>query len=98
PDADAKLLQERLAAMSKDWEPALRAGFALDPVLADLMATNPDRSGATLLERSYPVCAERARADDGAWYEMFPRSASPDPTRPGRLVDVAARLAYVASM
>jgi starch synthase (maltosyl-transferring) len=42
-----------------------------------------------------PVTVEAERARYGSWYELFPRSASPDPTRPGTLVDVIARLPYL---
>jgi starch synthase (maltosyl-transferring) len=38
------------------------------------------------------VVADRPRARFGAWYELFPRSQSPDPTRPGTLRDAEARL------
>jgi starch synthase (maltosyl-transferring) len=40
----------------------------------------------------------RERAGFSSWYEMFPRSASPDPTRPGTLRDVIERLDYVAAL
>ena len=33
-----------------------------------------------------------------SWYELFPRSASPEPGRPGTLRDVIDRLGYVASL
>jgi starch synthase (maltosyl-transferring) len=33
-----------------------------------------------------------------SWYEMFPRSASPDASRPGTLRDVIGRLDYVAGL
>ncbi|HEY3845361.1 MAG TPA: alpha-1,4-glucan--maltose-1-phosphate maltosyltransferase [Acidimicrobiales bacterium] len=44
------------------------------------------------------VVSERAKARCSAWYEMFPRSASPDRSRPGTFADVEARLDYVAGM
>jgi len=44
------------------------------------------------------VVAEPAKARFSAWYELFPRSASPDPTRHGTLVDVRQRLDYVERM
>lgn len=40
----------------------------------------------------------RAKAAFSSWYELFPRSASDDPTRPGTLRDVIARLPYVAGL
>ncbi len=42
--------------------------------------------------------ASRERAVFSSWYELFPRSASPDPNRPGTLRDVAVRLDYVARL
>jgi len=44
------------------------------------------------------VYAEPERAAFSAWYELFPRSASPEAGRPGTLRDVIDRLAYVASL
>jgi len=41
---------------------------------------------------------ERARARFSSWYEIFPRSASPDPARPGTLADVEALLPYVSRL
>ena len=41
---------------------------------------------------------DRERARFGAWYELFPRSASPVPGRHGTFKDLEARLPYVASM
>jgi starch synthase (maltosyl-transferring) len=53
------------------------------------MASHPDRRGSgTSPERV--MIASRERARHGAWYELFPRSASPDASRPGTLRDVAA--------
>jgi starch synthase (maltosyl-transferring) len=71
---------------------------ALSPALAELMARHPDRCFATRHERELEVLIDRERARFGAWYEMFPRSAAPDPDRPGTLKDVEARLPYVAGM
>lgn len=42
-----------------------------------------------------PVVVEHERARFSTWYELFPRSASPAPGRPGTLRDVVARLDYV---
>jgi len=49
-------------------------------------------------ERELSVVVDPVRARFGAWYEMFPRSCTTDPKRPGTFRDCAARLAYVASM
>jgi starch synthase (maltosyl-transferring) len=70
----------------------------LSEELAELMARYPDRRFATRYERELGVTVDRERARFGAWYEMFPRSASPEPGRHGTFTDVEARLPYVAEM
>ena len=42
--------------------------------------------------------AARERAAFSSWYELFPRSASPDQDRPGTLQDVVDRLAYIEEL
>ncbi len=56
------------------------------------------RSQATRYERVLPVKVERERARFGAWYEMFPRSAGPDPSRSATFREAAARLPSIAAM
>jgi starch synthase (maltosyl-transferring) len=56
---------------------------------------DPERS---VTSEVLTVVADRAKARFSAWYEMFPRSASPDPQRHGTLADVRAKLPYVAHM
>lgn len=46
----------------------------------------------------FPLRVDPALAACGVWYEMFPRSASPDPNRAGTLADVVRRLPYVAAL
>ncbi|MEO1128886.1 MAG: alpha-amylase family glycosyl hydrolase, partial [Planctomycetota bacterium] len=50
------------------------------------------------LDPPLQIWADREKAGFSAWYEMFPRSASPDPNRHGTLGDLTKRLPYVASM
>jgi starch synthase (maltosyl-transferring) len=45
-----------------------------------------------------PLRVDRERARYSTWYELFPRSTSPEPGRHGTFDDVIARLPYVASM
>ncbi len=63
----------------------------------DLMSrwSDPDQS---VTSQIYTVAADRERARFSTWYEMFPRSASPDHARSGTFADVRARLPYVAHM
>ncbi|HEY8135805.1 MAG TPA: alpha-1,4-glucan--maltose-1-phosphate maltosyltransferase [Candidatus Limnocylindrales bacterium] len=47
---------------------------------------------------TYAVTVDPPRAGFSAWYELFPRSASPDPKRHGTFKDVVARLDYVSGL
>jgi starch synthase (maltosyl-transferring) len=90
-EAAARLLdrsrppQERLAeALSEALVPAMSG--PLRP--GDLVRSSP------LLE----VAVDRERARFGAWYELFPRSQSPEPGRHGTLADVERRLPELAEL
>jgi starch synthase (maltosyl-transferring) len=87
---------------------SLRAGAANDAAggvalarsaaLADRMARWPDRRFATTDDREFGVVVDRPLARAGAWYELFPRSASPEPGRHGTFADVERRLPAIAEM
>ncbi len=68
------------------------------PELKALMIGNADRSRATTYGRELAVIVDREKARFSAWYEMFPRSSSPEPGRHGTLQDCTNRLDYVAGM
>jgi starch synthase (maltosyl-transferring) len=69
-----------------------------DPSLPDLLQRLDRRASFAQLERALPVLVERERGRFSSWYELFPRSTSTDPSRPGTLADAIDRLPYVASM
>jgi len=48
--------------------------------------------------KPYPLMADRARAVEGAWYEMVPRSQSSVPGQHGTFRDCIARLPEIATM
>jgi starch synthase (maltosyl-transferring) len=87
----------RLAQAAGEDLAALRA-CALDEDLARLAARHPDRTLAATWPVEMPLVADRERARFSTWYELFPRSASPEPGRHGTFRDVEARLAYVAEL
>jgi starch synthase (maltosyl-transferring) len=91
---DAAALQQAVRDLTGSSGPEM----ALSPELAALVARYPDRRFATRYDRELPVAVDRERARFSAWYEMFPRSASPEPGRHGTFADVEARLPYVAGM
>ena len=65
----------------------LRAGGAklavdaLEPELAARMTRHGERPFATVHEPDLSVVVDREKARFGAWYELFPRSCAPAPTR-----------------
>ena len=65
--------------------------------LGQLVGRHPDPTTAVVSEIQR-LFADPARARFSAWYELFPRSASPDPRRPGTLADVERLLPYVARL
>ena len=71
---------------------------ALHTDLLRLMMTHPDRRFATTYEKQLRVEVERPRSRFSSWYEMFPRSASPERDRHGTFSDCEDRLAYIAEM
>ncbi len=95
---DAKWLRDRADFIASERDQASRVAEALEPSLTEKMEQYPDRTHARTYDRMLGITVERERARYGAWYEMFPRSASPEPGRHGTFRDVEARLPYIASM
>jgi starch synthase (maltosyl-transferring) len=101
PDAGA--LREHVGALeaaareARAGDPGRGLELAASPGLARAMERWPNLRTAVTSE-PYTVVVDPRQARFSAWYEMFPRSASPDPSRSGTLADVEARLGYVAGM
>ncbi len=72
--------------------------LALCDEVAGVMEKYDDRPHAATYPKELVVTVDRERAGCGAWYEMFPRSASPVPGRHGTFKDCEARLPYIAEM
>jgi len=75
-----------------------RARVALSEELERLMQMYPDRSFQTRYERELRVEVDRERASFSAWYEMFPRSASPTAGKHGTFSDCIKLLPYVEEL
>ena len=71
---------------------------ALETGLNKLMDLYPDLGQATTLDPPLQVTVDPVRARFSAWYELFPRSASPEPKRHGTFDDVINRLDYVVGL
>jgi starch synthase (maltosyl-transferring) len=95
---DAKALESWAGALRSEHHRGDRAGRALDPVLDRLMQAHADRTHETRLEPVLEIAVEPELARFSTWYELFPRSASPDPERHGTFRDVVKRLPYVADL
>lgn len=72
--------------------------LALDEALQALAMRYPDRRFETRYDRELAIVVEPKLARFGAWYELFPRSASPTPGVHGTFRDCEARLDYVAEL
>jgi starch synthase (maltosyl-transferring) len=95
---DRRRLEARAQRLRSSPAPDELAALCRDEELARLMHRWAPRRFATTYPRELAVIVDRERARFSSWYEMFPRSASPEPGRHGTLRDVEARLPYVASM
>lgn len=69
-----------------------------DQPLGAIAHRYPDLSHALTHPQIFGVTVERERARFSAWYEFFPRSASPDKNRHGTFADCEAWLPYVKRM
>ena len=95
---DAERLRRDAGILAGGDEYPARVQNARAGDLRVLMARYPDRSQSTTYVRVLIVVVERERAGYGAWYEMFPRSATAEPGRHGTFQDCEARLPYIAGM
>jgi starch synthase (maltosyl-transferring) len=94
---DAKRLRawaRRLGTTEFSAEPSQ----ALDEGLLRAMERHPDLEFASRYERELEVLVDREKADFSAWYEVFPRSCSPQVGRHGTFRDCEEWLPYIASM
>ena len=84
------------------WAARLRQGTAaratLDDALDRPMRRHPDLAHVTTFEPTLGIVVDPVHARFSSWYELFPRSASPQPGRHGTLRDVIDRLAYVEGL
>jgi len=63
-----------------------------------LIAKYPDHTFASRSAKELPVWVDRERARYSSWYELFPRSTSPEPGRHGTLRDVERLLPEIGAM
>jgi starch synthase (maltosyl-transferring) len=71
---------------------------SLSDELAELMLRYPDREYASEYKDVLQIVVDPKLAQFSAWYEIFPRSCSPNPGEHGTFNDLIARLPYIADM
>jgi starch synthase (maltosyl-transferring) len=96
--AERAALLEAAGRLRRGGELEALRSVGLDEALAALAGRFPDRRFAFTHPVEFPLVVDRERARFGAWYELFPRSTSPEAGRHGTFRDCEARLAYVAAM
>lgn len=72
--------------------------YPLTPAMEELVQRYPDHRYSSNPAHELELWVDRERARFSSWYELFPRSTSPDPERHGTLRDVEALLPEIASM
>jgi len=90
---------ESLLAWARELKTKHVAGNrAFDTRLTEIVSRYPDRRFSTVYPMELRVIADSERARFGAWYELFPRSFSPEPGKHGTFRDCEAQLPRIARM
>ena len=97
--SDSKLLADTATNLDRLAESHVATyEFPFSEEIITLAAQYPDLSLATRYHQELPLWVDRERARYSTWYELFPRSASPDPTRHGTFADVRELLPAISAM
>src|SRR5579862_7532734 len=102
--AGRKLLTDAAADLNRLADSEIKTlDFPLTGEILALAAESPDLTLATRYPYQLHLWIDRERARYSTWYELFPRSvspdpASPDPARHGTFADVQALLPSIAAM
>jgi starch synthase (maltosyl-transferring) len=95
---DRAALRKQSTVLQSEHNNEVRQTAALSGALNELMQRYPDRRFATELDRELVIVVDPVRARFSSWYELFPRSTSPEPGRHGTFADCEARLSYIAEL
>jgi starch synthase (maltosyl-transferring) len=94
--------ENRIVASALSWLTGGAADESVDILLAhdlrEVMQEAEERQFLVRREPQFILDVERPQAAFGAWYEMFPRSATDDPARHGTFDDVVKRLPAIKDM
>jgi starch synthase (maltosyl-transferring) len=95
---DATLLEKWAHRVREGNDGSAGAEVALEEKLLNLMQHYPERDLASRYDRQFTVVVDREKAAFSTWYEIFPRSCSPQAGCHGTFRDCEAWLPYIASM
>ena len=97
-EGTVRVAVQAVVAELDDADDAAKLARFLSTDLTELMAKADDRPRAASLPHPVRIDAERSGAAFAAWYEVFPRSMSDDPSRHGTFRDVERHLPRVRDM
>ena len=89
---------DRFGTWLKELTAKTDAGQDVSSELLEEPEPHDARTESTTYDRVLRVTVDPVRARFGAWYEMFPRSCTSDPTRSGTFREAEMRLADIAAM
>jgi starch synthase (maltosyl-transferring) len=95
---DAGILRQRARRILEERDIQSATSFALEEELLRAVRRYPECQFATRYGKPLSVVVDREKARFSTWYEVFPRSCSPEAGRHGTLRDCEAWFPYVASM
>lgn len=93
--------QEQLYEWGKTLQGSASNGVDMTLALSKKLAKAVERNAkslATVYPQVFSILSERKKALFSTWYELFPRSTSPDPERHGTFKDVERLLPSIARM
>lgn len=98
PKTKARILTDyaKKLADKKRYKEAI--GIVLSEAFKKMIAEYPFKQFETIYNSGLRLIVERKRALFSTWYEVFPRSASPEPGRAGTFRDAEALIPRIASM
>ena len=95
---DAQTLRNWAGELRDEPDREARESVAVAEQVAGLVRRYWPRPFAGRYEKELTVVVDRDKARFSTWYEVFPRSTSPEPGRHGTFRDCEAWLPYIASM
>jgi starch synthase (maltosyl-transferring) len=98
PPNEAELLRQWAKRLREGKDKPEGAGIALEEELLGIIQRYPVRNFATRYDKDLAVTVDREKARFSTWYEVFPRSCSPQAGRHGTFRDCEQILPYIASL